>query len=256
MAVVFGKRSGYLAKQRWSLLVAIVLTVAVFWLVLRASSFLSGAGLWAVLAVLAAMLVSLESLRRLARKFYKIDNGMFGENRIVRELQKLPNDFAVFRGLMANEHLDIDCTVVGPTGVFSIEVKSHRGRIGFNGRELTRNGRRLEKDFLAQADAEAVALRDLIRRTGQIDVFVESVIVFSSSLASVHFGPQQIRNSYVVGKRWLADLLTSGTRPLDSENILRIAATLASGVADPRAQDKLKYLAKTLNAKRYEEKNP
>ncbi len=59
--------------------------------------------------------------------------------------EKFPEDFIALGSLMLSEKGNIDQVIVGPTGVWTIEVKSHAGKITFNGHDLLRNGMPLHK---------------------------------------------------------------------------------------------------------------
>ncbi|NTU66874.1 MAG: NERD domain-containing protein [Candidatus Moranbacteria bacterium] len=65
-------------------------------------------------------------------KNYK--QGGKGEGAIYYELLKLSDNYLVFQDVkFPTKDFNIDFVVVGPTGIFAIEVKSHKGIIGFNG---------------------------------------------------------------------------------------------------------------------------
>jgi hypothetical protein len=111
---------------------------------------------------------------------------------------------------------------------------------------LTRNGRRLEKDFFRETMAEATGIRGMIERGTMIDVFVEPVIVFS--IANITLGTQKIRGCYVIGKSWLNELVQSKIAyPLNNDFVLKIASALAGLVDDKRKRDKIKQLEDSLN---------
>lgn len=174
-------------------------------------------------------------------------NGIEGEGQIVDELKKLPDNYVVIRGLKVKEHLDVDCTVVGPTGVFAVEIKSHKGKIGFDGRELTRNGRRFEKDFLRQATAEAFGLRDKIRNLAKIDLYVEAIVVFSNKYASVRLGQQMVRGCRVIGRDWLNNILEIGSgQKLENSFIFKIVSALSADIADNKKDKKLDELRRII----------
>lgn len=244
MAIIFGGKSGYLGKKRYFLFLTIV--VLIFAVLGLAGIFpiFSSYGLWALAGALCFVLLLEKILKMVEKEYNRFDNGIFGEEQIIRELKKLPDEYAVFRGIMVGSHQDIDCAVIGPTGIFVVEVKSHRGKIGFNGVELTRNGQRLEKDFFHETMAEAVGLRDLIRNLAKEDVFVEPVIIFSR--ATVALGPQKLKNCYVIGRGWLNELLVAGRGyTIDSGLVLKISSALAALIHDKRKEEKIKQLEKT-----------
>ena len=189
MAMIFGGTSGFLGNRRLLLRSAIMLVLAIIIFIAFFSNRFTSAGLWVIVAVAAVFMVGMRVVGSLEKKESRFDNGIIGERTISRELEKLPDQYVVFRGLLVNDHQDIDCTVVGPTGVFAVEVKSHKGTIGFDGERLMRNGRPFEKDFFHETMSEAVGLRGLLDRTAKLDIFVEPIIVFSSNAATVRLGP-------------------------------------------------------------------
>ncbi len=253
MAVVFGGTNGYLARRRGLLAFSLlVLLAAIFALFYYAPSF-SSFGLWGAVGVLLALAAATKAVGFIERKNARLGGGIFGEAVVSRELGRLPDGFVVFRGLMVNEHQDIDCAVVAPNGVFAVEVKSHKGAIGFDGEHLTRNGRWFEKDFFRETMSEAVGLRALIARAAKLDVFVEPVIVFSSQAATVRLGTGKIKNCYVVGKERLNELVAGvGSSRIDAATTLAIAQALAAGVNDRHKAKKLARLGKILKQQSYE----
>ncbi len=92
--------------------------------------------------------------------------------------------------------------VLGPTGIFIIEVKSHKGEIGYDGTGLTLNGKSFkDKDFFRQVHGQTWALKSFIKQQTGIDAYIHPAIVFSSPYASVHFGYSPIANVYIIGKK-------------------------------------------------------
>jgi hypothetical protein len=137
----------------------------------------------------------------------KAEGGLRGEKTVLHLLEKLSDAYNIYRGLQPGTHGDIDLTVVGPTGVFTLEVKSHSGQIDFNGQELTRNGKAFDRNILHQAFGEARALHKYLwQKTGR-DIFVTPIIVFSSNKAFLNFNQNKIDNVYVVKKDQLLENL-------------------------------------------------
>jgi len=72
--------------------------------------------------------------------------GRKGEGKILYKLKELSDEYSVFQDVKINSNAgNIDFVVVGPGGVYALEVKSHSGKIDFNGEELTNNGRLFER---------------------------------------------------------------------------------------------------------------
>lgn len=165
-----------------------------------------GIGSIMVLALMFALSRKADSDAFIAEKFLR---GRKGEAVIWYELRKLPNTYSVFQDVKINDHSgNIDFVVVGPTGIFAIEVKSHKGVIGFNGDKLIKNGYPFEedKDFIKQSSFEAMSLYEYL---GQKN-FVTPILAFSSSFARVRFGFKPIKHGvHVIQKRWLLRMIES-----------------------------------------------
>ena len=146
-------------------------------------------------------------------------------------LQKLPDTFSVFRGLQINGPWDVDFIVVGPTGVFTIEAKSHKGKIGFDGSQLTHNGYRFsEKDILKQAMTQAWDTHNYLQKSIGQDIFVKPIIVFAR--AKTRFGMKPINNVSVIQTQWLGEMVMgSYHKPFDYE---LVAESLRSLVEIPK----------------------
>lgn len=135
--------------------------------------------------------------------------GLFGEDDIAVSLKELSDQYSVYADVKIKPKTgNIDYVVIGPTGLFTIEVKSHRGIISFNGLELARKNGKLEKDFLKQAMSEAISLHDYLRERLETEIFIKPVVVFSS-FAKMNFGLKPINNVFVVQKKWLNKLIES-----------------------------------------------
>jgi hypothetical protein len=247
MAVVFGGANSYLAGER----LKFGLATAAFSVVGLGMSGLALVCLqlvrdWQGGALLVAMLfVSIAcfgSAGAFKKRYAQIATGMAGEASVVRELAKLPNSYAVFRGLKASEGQDIDCAVIGPTGVFAVEVKGHKGQIGFDGRRLTRNGRAFEKDFIGETAREAAALRRMVSSASSLDGRVKAVLVFSR--AGIPSGIYAVGDVLVTSKKKLAEAIVAGSEPfaISPEKVVRIVAGLASRAGNRGKDAKLAKL--------------
>jgi hypothetical protein len=121
-----------------------------------------------LLLVVAAVFVFYNIAKFFQNKSDRYSAGIIGERVIGKELKKLSDDFAVFHGLSIKSIGDVDYIVVGPTGIFAVEVKSHRFVDKF-----------MYEKFSGQAKREAIKLREYIfKKTGE-RLWVESILVFS-----------------------------------------------------------------------------
>lgn len=158
----------------------------------------------------------------------RFKQGRHGEYEVCDELMKLPGDFLIFQDVKIPGRRDnIDFVVLGPTGVFALEVKSHKGKIGFNGTRLTRDGSRIiGKSFLRQAMDEAMRLHEHLMNVAGKEFFISPTLVFSSDYASVRFGFKKQGGVYVIGKRYLHELVMGEKNNLEQGDIDLLKAEL------------------------------
>ncbi|KKQ55874.1 MAG: NERD domain protein [Candidatus Woesebacteria bacterium GW2011_GWC1_38_13] len=158
----------------------------------------------------------------LLRRSNKFVSGQIGEKDVEIELKKLGEKYVCINGLETG-HGNIDKIVLGPTGIWTLEVKSHKGSVTFENDSLIINGKIPEKDFLKQSYAEAKYLEDLIKSKLNLEIKVQPVLVFSDKFAKVRLGMRTCRGVYVVGINWLNKLLTeTHVQSLDEDVILKI----------------------------------
>lgn len=171
-----------------------------------------------------------KKLDKVARQFFR---GGRAEGAIWYELRKLNDNFTIFQDFKIPELGNIDCVLTGPNGVFVIEVKSHKGNIGFNGQQLTRDGYLFEKDFLGQSMRETLYLHDYLKKVLEEEIFVQPVLVFASKDSTMHFGLGQVKNVTVVQRRLLRKIIESRPRIYRKPTILRIDAELKKLLVKP-----------------------
>lgn len=138
----------------------------------------------------------------------RFSKGLIGEQEVDKELQNLKDDYLLIKNGLNTSKGNIDKIIVGPTGVWIIEVKSHKGNITFNDNLLLKNGKPFEKDFLKQAYAEAKTFEELLKAKLNLVINVQPVIVFSDKSANVKLGLKKYCGVFVIQKSWLKKLLT------------------------------------------------
>jgi hypothetical protein len=211
MAKFYGKNDSYLIKndlKYYSYAVGLVILVLlVVWSIFK-FALPAIAGVAALVGIF--FLVQLADpfimfFRRKANRFYR---GWSGEMDIKRELENFSDEYSVFWDIVIGQNKgNIDFVVVGPNGVFMLEVKSHKGEVGFNGREITLNGRNFpQTNVIKQVHGETWALKNYIKQQTGAEVFVHSVLLFSSPYARMRFGYSQIENMSIIQKDFLPGL--------------------------------------------------
>jgi len=166
---------------------------------------LSKYSLWLYLIVITPILFIYGRVKQIGERFL---SGLEGENDVDREAKSLGDDYIYIAGGFDTGKGNIDKIIIGPKGIWTLEVKSHKGEITFDGQSLLRNNQVLEKNFLSQAYAEAKTLQDFIKSKIVTDIYVQPVIVFSSKWAKVRLGLKKYEGVYVVQKAWLKKLIT------------------------------------------------
>lgn len=153
--------------------------------------------------------------------------GLIAETDIQDELKKLPNGYVFVKNIETAKNGNIDYVLLGPNGVWSIEVKSHSGSIEFDDQRLLHNNWPFEKDILKQAYYQKEMLEEYIRTQLGMAFPVKSIIVFSSPKAYLKLGMKPCKGVYVIQKRWLLDLIIrSNDVSLNKNTMYRIISIL------------------------------
>jgi hypothetical protein len=123
-------------------------------------------------------------------KVFQYKSGITGEEIVLRELLRLPDEYMIFRNIHLPHILwDIDFTVIGPSGIYIIEVKKVRGEIEFDGKELLCSGKLLEgKSVISQVQSQYWGLHNYLKTTTNESVFISTIIVFVNSSLKHSFG--------------------------------------------------------------------
>jgi hypothetical protein len=234
MAKTYGTESEYINSKRYTYykrgFFVFVAFLAFFGLYLYNFTSLVKLSIVPAFAVIAGVIYIMKVIDELmseqVKGFGKATRGLDGEYYVYKTLLELPDTYTIFRGLNLNGKSDIDIVVTGPTGIFTIEVKSHRGLVGFDGEHLTLNSKPFrEKDILWQAFTEAMDLHAFLKDQTGKELFVNPVLVFSNPKAYMHFGMEKVRNVHVINDKWIMELLTDQKHGIvDSDSAMQALA--------------------------------
>ncbi len=213
MARVYGRKSAYL-EQRDILYYVLsaafpVLVLAVLYGILKIFGKDNDIVLLIAIAVLIILVIVFEPVEKLwGRRAGKYSRGLHGEMAVAKMLKDLPDTFAVFEDVTIGKNRgNIDFIVVGPPGIFLLEVKSHGGIIGYNGFGLTLNGKAIrDKDFFRQIHGEVWALKNYLLMQLGHSPYIHPVLVFANDYAITHFGYRPLRNVFIIQKEELPAL--------------------------------------------------
>lgn len=123
-------------------------------------------------------------LRNFRRELLRLKAGRDGEKAVGQFLETLRLDgYRVFHDIIG-EGFNIDHVIIGPTGVYSVETKTFSMPIGkapkiqFDGKTITKNGFKLDRDPIIQAKAQGKWLSELLNVSSGRIVKVQPVVLF------------------------------------------------------------------------------
>jgi hypothetical protein len=195
------------ADRRWRRL----LFVAVGSLAITGVAFvaLGGRGLALIEIELVALLVMVIASAAIEASAERWARGAAGERKVGATLEGLGPDWHVLHDIYLGRG-NIDHIVVGPGGTFTVETKSHRGRIAVD---------RIDEKMMSQAYAEKKLLEEI---TG---LKVEALLVFSEAYL-VGSVPAHRRGVTVIPERMLAGYFERRRPKITSAEAADIAAPL------------------------------
>jgi len=131
-------------------------------------------------AVLVAGIALASGRRGLVRRYQHATRGAAGELETAKMLALLPAGFTVVNDL-AFSCFNVDHVVVGPTGVWAVETKSHSGLVEEGADRVWLNGRAMYRDPRRQARGGAAAIAELIERETGRRPWVEALVCFPNA---------------------------------------------------------------------------
>lgn len=133
----------------------------------------------------------------------KAIRGAKGEEKIGVILDKLADECVVLHDVNMGRG-NLDHLVFRKDGaVFLIETKSHNGNIAQHDGQLRRNGRPLEKNFIAQAHGNIFWLKKFLQaRAGFEPLWIHAAIVFSNAYVEKHL---EIKSVAVMNAAFLSE---------------------------------------------------
>jgi len=230
MAKIYGQKNEYLIRgDKKNLIIARIFTVIFIIFYVCGVIFLlnykrHASSYWiAIFAFFLFWFVADKFLNK-SNHFY---HGRMAESFILHKLSQLPIEYSIYYNIkVPTKQGNIDCVVLGPTGIFTIEVKGNSGVIGFDGTKLKGEKIPPEKDFLKQALFEALSLHDYIKTELNRDFFVKPVLVFSSYNIEFKFSTGLINKVFVTNQRDLLKFITEQERFLSTDIIFSLENVL------------------------------
>jgi hypothetical protein len=189
MAQFFGGASKYLIQQKklnkfWAFFgaVLVILSLILLWLLVYSFSYSFILSITAEIVIFLFFLLISRTVNEYIRIALRYKKGIRGEDQLANEFHNLPNGYTVFQDVkLPNTQRNIDFVVVGPTGIYAIEVKNVNGIISFDGQNLFCNKQLLErKNVIQQVRDEYWGLHDYLVKNLGSDIFVTPLLVFTN----------------------------------------------------------------------------
>lgn len=141
-----------------------------------------------LLVVFAGFVVAVKYLEKIglekAKRSKDAERGAEAEEAVGAILDNLPEGNFVIHDFDSGKG-NIDHILIGPKGIFTLETKSHAGKVSFDGEKLLRNGKPFEKDFLKQAWAQCYLVREILAKWGITTPLPEPIILFTKAFIEV-----------------------------------------------------------------------
>ncbi len=251
----YGKAGKSLRKKAWKLTLPIII-IAFLVSIWGISNFLKidlSLSRWFTIAFITLPIVLLinKLTKPLEKKLdSKIDpyiDGAIGEETVGKFLSELSGDYYVIHDVQIEPGKgNIDHIVVAPSGIYTIETKNYNCEtVEHRNGHLVIDGRVADKDTLAQARAETMAVKDYLRKVSiGKNYFILPLVVFINGFVDAKTFPKgNIVNVKgvevkVIPLKWLLDEITKGSERLDKLERSRIAAAL--NVKTSEAEEKLR----------------
>jgi hypothetical protein len=146
-------------------------------------------GLGASIVALAGYVAAIKYLEKFglekAKRSKDAERGAEAEEAVGAILDNLPEGNFVIHDFDSGKG-NIDHILICTKGIFTLETKSHAGKVSFDGKKLLRNGRKFEKDFLNQAWAQCYLVKAILARWGITNLQPEPVILFTRASIKVN----------------------------------------------------------------------
>ncbi len=103
--------------------------------------------------------------------------GLEAEETVGKSLLALPPEYKIIEDFNTGKG-NIDVIVIGPTGLFVIEVKAIKGMVSYTDRQLMIDGRNAYGNYVAQTEAERFWLSNTLKQYLNIDYKITGLLLF------------------------------------------------------------------------------
>jgi len=182
---------------------------------------------YTIRAWLIGIIILLIVLIKLILKIKKLDKVFRAEKSIAFVSAELSDKFSYLRNIVLDDKDDIDQVIVGPTGIWVVEIEEFKGKVTFNGQKLKRGWRPIEKDLLEKVSKKTKSIKNFISDNLDKEFNIQPVIVFSNPDTKLYFGFEKLNGIYVINGKWLNELVEDNIeQKLDRDEIIKITNLL------------------------------
>ena len=190
---------------------------------------------------LVAIVVACVKFRSAVREGKDLRLGLLGEEAVGQFLDEKmrPLDCQVLHDI-PGENFNIDHVVIGPTGIFAIETKTHskpaKGacNVVYDGAKVTVNGYSPNRDPIVQARAQASWLSSTIQESTGRRLFVKPIVVYPGWYVTSH---PETDDVWVLNANPVPTFIMNNRRSMSPEDVSLVTFHLKRYVI---SQDKAK----------------
>lgn len=158
------------------------------------------------------------------RNYYSWGKGAGAELVVGNKLSELGSEYKIISDFNTGRG-NIDFIIVGPKGIFTIEVKANRGDISSQEHWIYVNGQKVNTDMIKQTRAEAIWLADYLK-TNSFDIPIVAILEFpygQINMNSIH-GP--IDGIWIGGLNFHSYVINKSLNQLSQDQINKIVEIL------------------------------
>ena len=152
---------------------------------------------WGGLGLVAAFALAIFCFKKFSQLFDRQirlsrveEKGADGERDFVKYLKDLPDTFTVVSDLdFADSYGNIDHLIIGPTGVFAIDVKDWKGTVASDGKgELLLNGKPTDKPQARYFTRRTMDLKARLKALTTLEPYIQCVFAFMHTHVEAKWG--------------------------------------------------------------------
>ena len=162
----------------------------------------------------------------LTKNLRKHSIGYNAEIEILEFLKQLPENYYISRDPIEFKNGNIDFVVIGPTGIFAIEVKASNVKLDVKHGRLAYEGlnRHFGKDFVKQTKYSALKVSNHLKKHG-MNHYVQPILVFTRA-SNLRQGKKKLDGTYIIRKEWLNDIILENKSFVNKDQLAKLVVCM------------------------------